>query len=161
MTSLQELYDDSSQHSSADKCSTRYTLCHILVSTQHNTSSLLILFGPESTPMLGSGLSIVQCQHLKIIVTPLLHCLPSQALMFALTTSTLTSLDHFQLLKDVPISSPAMIDTRDGRKSSQSLTSLQRLLPVLSSPAGSPALVPLPQFPRTEDVSLSLISGPN
>ena len=163
MTSLQELHDHSSQHSSADKCLTRYTLCHILVSEQHSTSSsLLVLFGPESMPTLGSGPKhAYSVSARRLIVTRLLHCLPLQALMLALTTSTSTSLDHFHLLKDVSISSPALIDSRDGQKPYPFPTSPQRLLPVLSSLAGSPALAPPPQFPRTEDVSSSLNSGPN
>ena len=163
MTSLQELHDHSSQHNSADKCLTHYTLCHILVSEQLSTSSLLILFGLESMPMLGKwAKACLQCQHSKI------HCHTITPL------STFTSpdahfdhihIDHFHLLKDVPISSPALIDSQDGRKPSPSLTSPQRLLPVHSSLAGSPAgslaLVPPPQFPWTEDVSFSLNSGPN
>ena len=121
MTSLQEPHDHSSQYSSADKCSTRYTLCHILVSEQCSTSSLLVLFGQESMPMLGSGPKhVYSVSARRFIVTRLLHCLPSQALMLALTTSTSTSLDHFHLLKGVPISSPASIDSQDGQKPSPS-----------------------------------------
>ena len=102
----------------------------------------------------------LQCQHSKIhrhTITPL---------------STFTSPDarfdhiHIDLVRPLPPSKGCTylltcIDSRDCQKPYPSPTSPQRLLPVLSSLAGFPALVPPPQFPRTEDVNLSLNSGPN